>query len=347
MLTQLVIQILIAVLAFGLIIFIHELGHFLVAKSTGVAVHEFALGMGPRLLSFRRGETVYALRLIPIGGFVQMEGEDEESDDPRSFGKKKVWQRFLIVSAGAVMNILLGFFLLLGLTIGSDALSTTTLARFNEGATSNVQLQENDRITHINGARVRTGNDIVFELVRDEDGLVDMQVIRDGERLSLPSVPFLTQQTEDGRSLISLDFKVYALEKTPGNVLQYAFYWTLGNVHQVWASLIDLVTGHYGISELSGPVGVASVIGEAVGEARSVGVGPLFTLVALITINIGIFNLLPVPALDGGRLVFLLIEAIRRKPIPPRYEAYVHAAGLIALFALMIVVTVSDVIRLI
>lgn len=316
------------------------------AKSVGITVHEFALGMGPRLLSFRRGDTVYALRLVPIGGFVQMEGEDEESASPGAFGKKKVWQRILVVTAGAVMNVLLGFFLLFGLTMGNASLSSTTVAQFADGASSSAVLEAGDRITRINGVRTRIGNDLIFELVRDSDGLVDMEVVREGERMNL-SVPFRTEDAGDGHRVITLDFKVYAVEKTPINVLKYSVYWTMGTVRQVWSSLIDLIRGRYGLNELSGPVGVATVIGEAVGQAKSSGIRPLLTLIAFITINIGVFNLLPLPALDGGRLVFLLIEAVRRRPVPAKYEAYVHAAGLLALFALMIAVTVSDVMRLV
>lgn len=335
-------QILIAVLAFGVIIFIHELGHFIVAKSVGIRVHEFALGMGPKLFSFKRGETLYALRLAPIGGYVQMEGEDAESDDPRAFGKKKVWQRVLVVVAGAVMNILLGFILLLGLTIGSDGLSSTTVAQFNDGATSSELLHVGDRITHINGARVRIGNDVVFELVRDSDGVVDFEILRDGEKYTLQGVPFQTRAAEDGMNLITLDFKVYPVEKTPVNIMKYSAYWTMGTVRQVWVSLLDLISGKYGLNQLAGPVGVTT----AIGQATRMGLDSVLSLVAMITINIGIFNLLPIPALDGGRLVFLLIEAIRRRPVPAKYEAYVHAAGLIALFGLMLVVTFNDILRM-
>lgn len=335
-------QILIAVFAFGVIIMIHELGHFCVAKSVGITVHEFAIGMGPKIFSKKRGETLYALRLIPIGGFVQMEGEDEDSDDPGAFSKKKVWQRVLVVVAGAAMNILLGFLILFGLTAASDGLSSTTVAVFNDGATSSQALRVGDRITRVGGARVHIGSDVVFELMQGEKTEVDMEVVRGGETVKLENVPFQTKTADDGTLLVTLDFKVYPVEKTPLNVLKYAAYWTKGTVHQVWASLVGLVTGRYGLKQLSGPVGVTAVIGEA----ASIGLEPVLSLLAMITINIGIFNLLPIPALDGGRLVFLLVEAVRRKPVPPKYEAYVHAAGLIALFGLMLVVTFNDVLRM-
>lgn len=329
-------------LAFGVIIFIHELGHFIVAKSVGITVHEFAIGMGPRLLSVKRGDTTYALRLVPIGGFVQMEGEDEESGDAGAFCKKKVWQRILVVVAGAVMNVLLGFLILLYLTITQPAMSSTTVAVFDDAAVSNQMLQVDDRITAVNGTRVHIGNDIVFEMLRDSDGVIDFDVIREGSPVKLKGVVFQTAKAEDGTNLVTLDFKVYSVEKTPLNVMKYAFYWTQGTVREVWVSLLDLITGKYGLSQLSGPVGVTS----AIGEAASMGLQSVLMLIALITINIGIFNLLPLPALDGGRLVFLLIEGIFRRPVPQKYEAYIHAAGLIALFGLMIVVTFNDIVRL-
>lgn len=337
-----VLQIIIALLAFGLIIFVHELGHFIVAKSVGITVHEFALGMGPKLLSKTVRGTVYALRAVPIGGFVQMEGENEDSEDSGAFCSKKVWQRVLVLVAGAFMNILLGFLIILGLTIAQDGLSSTTLAQFNPGATSSQMLQVGDKMLKINDARVRIGNDVVFELVRDSDGLVDFTVLRDGEKLELANVPFVTQKAEDGTNLITLDFKVFAVDKTPINVLKYSVYWTSGTVRQVWVSFLDLITGKYGLNQLAGPVGVTT----AIGQAATMGIGSVLMLVALITVNIGVFNLLPIPALDGGRLVFLLIEGIFRKPVPRKYEAYIHAAGLILLFGLMIVVTFNDIIRM-
>lgn len=322
-------------MAFGIIIFVHELGHFLVAKAVGVTVHEFALGMGPRILSFKRSGTLYAIRLVPIGGFVQMEGEDSESNDAGAFCQKKIWQRILIVIAGASMNILLGFFILLGLTINSDGLSSTTVAVFDQGASNSQALQIGDRITHIDDIRVRIGSDLIFQLMRDDDGIVDVRVERDGEKIILEDIDFKTPLTTQ-------NFKVFPVEKTFLNVVKYSVYWTIGTVRQVWFSFIDLVTGKYGLNQLSGPVGVTTAIGEATG----MGLSSVLTLIALITINIGIFNLLPIPALDGGRLVFLLIEAIFRRPVPAKYEAYVHAAGLIALFGLMLVVTFNDIIRL-
>ena len=329
----------------GILVFIHELGHFITARLNKVKVNEFALGMGPTLLKHqsKKSGIVYAWRLLPIGGFVSMEGEDEDSDDENAFNKKKVWQRLIIVAAGALMNIILGFIIVLVIVSTSAQLGSTTVAAFNEGATSSTKLQVNDQITAINGMHVSVDNDIIFGLLRDTDGAVDITVKRDGQKVVLESVPFVMDTAEDGTQLIQLDFKVYRSEKTVGNVLKQSVGRTTSIVKMVWLSLVDLVTGRFGFNQLSGPVG----IGSAVGEATSQGWSSLGLLVAFITINLGVFNLLPLPALDGGRLIFLLIGLVRGRPVNPKYEGYVHAAGLIFFFALMIFVTVNDIFRLI
>lgn len=348
---QTVITILLAVLVFGALIFIHELGHFIAAKATGVRVTEFALGMGPVLFRFGKGETQYALRLFPIGGFVSMAGEDPSAeeeeelrgrDDPGAFFNKKIWQRIIIVVAGAVMNILLGFCIMVGITASQNALSSSVVAQFDSGATSSQKLQLQDEILAINGSKVHIGNDIVFLMMRDDDGLMDLTVRRNGETVELTDVPFQVEEAEEGIKVMKLDFKVYGMPKTFWGVLKESYYMTTSVVRTVWTSLIDLVTGKYGINQLSGPVGTAT----AIGQASSMGARTLLMMVVLITVNLGVFNLLPLPALDGGRLLFLLIEAVRRKPIKPQYEGYVHMVGFLLLMALMIFVTFNDILKL-
>lgn len=209
--------ILLGLLVFGLMIFVHELGHFLCAKATGVRVNEFALGMGPTLFKFGKGETTYALRLFPIGGFVSMEGEEEESDDEGSFSRKPVWKRLIIVLAGAVMNLLLGFLLLLSLVLMKDALASKTISNFDQAAVSNVgdnALQIGDEIVKINGKSINIGNDISYALIRDKDGIVDFTVRRDGELVELKGVAFDMYDIAEGQRAIVLDFKVLPLEKT-------------------------------------------------------------------------------------------------------------------------------------
>ena len=334
--------ILLALLIFSVIIMIHELGHFAAAKAFGVKVEEFSIGMGPALLHFQGKETRYSLRAIPMGGYVQMEGEDSESQDPRAFCRQKAWKRFVIVSAGAVMNLLLGFVVAVAMVSMKGYVGTAQIVRFEENAQSSQVLQQGDEILSINGSRIFIDQDIVYTLVRDEDGLVDMTVLRQGEKLQL-QVPFATQTLSDGTHVVVLDFKVLATPQTFFNTIRYGIGWNISVARQVWMTLFDLITGRYGLNQLSGPVGTT----QAIGQASSYGLGSLLMIVGFITVNLGVFNLLPFPALDGGRLLFLVVEMIRRRPVPARYEGYVHAAGFLLLMALMVTVTYQAIMRLI
>ena len=206
--------IILTILLFGVLIFIHEFGHFITAKLSGVKVNEFALGMGPVIWKTRKKDTQYALRLLPIGGFVSMEGEDEESEEEGSFSKARVWNKILIVTAGALMNLILGFLLLVIVVSQQSAIGTTTIARFEEGATSSQLLQVDDKILKINGSSINIDYDIIYTMMRDSDGSVDMVVLRDGQKVELTGVPFSTEQMEDGTVTTTLDFKVYGREKT-------------------------------------------------------------------------------------------------------------------------------------
>lgn len=338
--------IIIAILVFSVIIFIHELGHFTVAKLSGVRVNEFALGMGPLLFSFKKGETKYSIRALPIGGYVSMEGEDDASDDEHAFCNIHVWKRIAIVLAGAVMNILLGMILLGFLVNSQDKIASTTIANFHEKSTSASMLEIGDEIKKVNGYSVHIDKDIIFAFVRDSDGFYDMDVQRDGQIIQLKDVPFETFENEQGMQQIIIDFYVSGQEKNIPILIKQTWYTTISIVKQVVYSLFDIITGNIGISELSGPIGVTTIIGQAASNVK-IDIQPFIMLCAFITINVGVFNLLPLPALDGGRLVFLAIEAVRGKPILPKYEKYIHATGLILLFGLMIFVTFNDIIKLI
>ena len=331
--------ILITILIFAVIIFIHECGHFAAAKLCKVRVNEFALGMGPTLFHFGKGETRYALRLFPIGGFVSMEGEDGGSGDPRAFCNQKVWKRILIVCAGAFMNLVLGFIVVLLMTIPSDRLPSMTVAQFYENASTEATgLQAGDEILRVNGRSIWVDSDLVYTLSTDEDGVVDMVVRRDGEKVELSDVAFTTQ---DGTLVI--DFTVQGVPANLPNVLSYSFRKTASIGRLVWIAVGQLITGQSSINELSGPIGTAQAIGQAV----SVGLSTVMYLFAFITINVGIFNILPVPALDGGRLIFLLFELITRRRIKPEHEAYVHFAGFVLLILLIIFVSYHDIVNLI
>lgn len=344
-------SIVIAILIFGLIIFIHELGHFLVAKACGVRVNEFALGMGPQLIHFKKGETTYSLRLFPIGGFCAMEGEDSQSTDERAFCKKPVWKRIFIVVAGAAMNMILGFVLIVIMHSVDDALTTTENSWFEDNAMSHsTGLEKGDEIIEINGMRIFTDLDISYQFSSDKDGIFDMVVKRNGEKVKLSDVRF---QMSDGS--LHIDFKVRPEKVTPLSVLKMSFRSTASYARLIWISLGDLVTGQYKINDLSGPVGIVDTLGQVVesetGEDGGIDWGALMDkllyLSAFMTINVGIFNLLPLPALDGGRLMFLIVEGIRRKPVKPEHEGMVHFIGLALLMFLMLIITSNDIIRII
>lgn len=341
--------ILIAVFFFGLIIFIHELGHFITAKLSKIQVNEFAIGMGPTLFKFKKKETIYALRLLPIGGFVSMEGEDEDSDCDGAFNKKPIWKRMLVVAAGAIMNLLLGILILSIFLSLSPNLGSTTVSGFYENATSNQSgLQLGDEIISINGMSVLTNLDISVGMMRDSDGVMSFVVRREGEKVDLPEVKFSTQVIES-RRVTTHDFTILPKEKNFGSVFVESCKWTYSVARLVWLSLFDIITGQYGLNELSGPVGTVAIVGESAAQSfqSRQNFQNLLMLMAFITINVGVFNLIPIPALDGGRLFFLLIELIIRKPLNRKYEGIVNTVGFILLLGFMALVTMGDIIKLI
>lgn len=350
---QHIVTLLIAILIFGLIIGIHEFGHFIVAKLNHIQVNEFAMGMGPKLLHFRKGETTYSLRLFPIGGFCSMEGEDQSSENPNAFEKKAVWRRMLVVLAGAFMNLVLGFVLITVLLCTSTKIPSTVIARFAETTNSAGEivtasesersgLRVGDKIIAIDGSHILSATDLIYKLQTTETDSYDVTVKRDGARVVVENVKFHNDNT-DGL----LDFAVEGKSKNPVNVVTYAAKDTAATAKLIWMSLVELVSGKYSLQDLSGPVGTVSVIEQAAssGENLLERVQSVMNLTIFITVNVGVFNLLPIPGLDGSRFVFLLIEAIRRKPVPKNREAMVHLIGMAALFLLMILVTVQDITR--
>lgn len=340
---------LVAIMFFGLLVSIHELGHFAFAKLFKVKVNEFALGMGPALFKKKKGDTTYALRLLPIGGYVSMEGEDDESTDENAFNRKKVWQKFIIVAAGAVMNLILGIIIVATILSMDSLIGTTKIHSFHENALSEqTGLKQGDEIIEIDGHRLFSDMDVSFLMGRSDDGVFDMVVRRDGEKVELNGVKFKT--VKDGEyTHIEYDFIIVGEKPNVLNVATTAVKETASIARLVWLSLFDILTGRYGMTDLSGPVGTVNVIADATaGAAQSKdGLISALTLMAFVSVNIGVFNLLPVPALDGGRLFFLVIEGIRRKPVNPKYEGYVHGVGLVLLLLLMLAVTFNDILTLI
>lgn len=339
-----------AVLVFGFLILIHELGHYLFARLFKVTINEFSIGMGPKLLyrDSKRTGIRYSLSALPIGGYVAMAGEDDESDDPNSFDKKPAWQRFIITVAGASVNIIAGFLAMIILTSVVNVGSTTVHSFYEDGelgyecTSQDYGLKEGDVIIKVGGKRVSMLDELAYEIMRQGIEPLDVVVLRDGEELLLPDVQFPVTE-ESGQSMGNMDFKVKAIRKNFGSVMNYSFRKSVLIVRMCWESMFDLITGRYTMAAVSGPVGISTAIGSA---AQS-GLPSLLYITALISINLGVMNLLPIPALDGGRLVTILIEMITRKRIPRKIETAINAAGLMLLLGLMLAVTVKDVIQLI
>lgn len=434
--------IIIGVLLFELIIFFHEGGHYLTAKKCGVQVNEFALGMGPKLFSFKKGETVYSLRLFPIGGYCAMEGEDEESENPRAFTNAKVWKRMIIIVAGAFMNIVLGLIMMFTLVVQSPSYSSTTIESFPQNSFSaNCGLKAGDTITKVNDYSIWSGQDLSFAIATikckevkgnsteiykqdcayelcklyidfysgkkyDEKSLdkllktltegtgkvnststkaeakavmdkyyvllekqagvkkytipdikerktrqryqSDVEVLRNGKTVNLKNVQFYTylEQDKDDPS-VSIDFYVKSIDKNFGTVIQQTGIQTVSVARMVWSSLIGLVQGKFTFSDISGPVGAASAITQVASQGLESSFLDAFNnilyMMMLISVNLGIFNMLPFPALDGGRFLFLLIEAIIKRPLPRKAEQIVNGVGLAILLIFMAIITVKDI----
>ena len=340
---------LIILLVFGILIFIHELGHFLTARLCGVTVKEFAIGMGPKIVSWnsRKHGTKYALRLLPIGGFVSMENEDGldenvDPDDKGAFCNKSVPQRMLITVAGAVMNLLLGFIIMMIIVFASKNLYSTTIAKFSDDAISSEKLMVDDEILKVGRTRVHTWNELAYEIMNKGYEPVDITLVRNGERIVVEDVEFFTFE-DSGATFGDLDFIPYAEQVSFGNLVKHAYYRSLSTVKMVLDSIKGLLTGRFGMDSVSGPVGVVGVVQEASKQ----GFMNFLYIISVLTINLGVFNLIPFPALDGGRFAFLAVEGIRGKPLDRRIESYVNFVGIVILFSFMILVCFKDITKLI
>lgn len=379
-----IITLLAAVFVFGAVIAIHEFGHFAVAKLCGVQVNEFSIGMGPVLLKKMHHGTQYSLRALPVGGFVALEGEEspesqqaerEERSDleerplsqrsgadsspnggalngkelsqptGKPLNEAPVWQRALIMAAGACMNFLLGFVVMaILLTAQNEPITSRVIYAVEDGALcGQTGLEAGDKVLAVNGRRCFVANDMLYELMRTEDYSASFTVLRDGKKVELPRVQFDTWQDEDGETHMSLGFTVYGIRKTPINVIKEAWNSVLYYGRIIFTSLMDLLRGRESINDLSGPVGIVT----AIGQAASYGWQDLLELLALITVNVGIFNLLPFPALDGGKVVFLFIEGVTGHAVPEKIQIGLTLAAFALLFALMIFATYNDIVRLV
>ena len=437
--------ILIGVMLFELIILFHEGGHFITAKLSGVKVNEFALGMGPKLFSFTKGDTTYSLRLLPIGGYCAMEGEDEDSDNPHAFNNVKIYKRMIIVAAGAVMNIILGLILMTVLLLPNEYFATTTVNSFiPKSYSANSGLEAGDRIVSVDGYKVNNSMDLSYALatlkVQDVDGdslqiykqdcanaladiyytqyneggfegfseeqyeaiykdlrnatsavnasatkedaykaleegskllyayfpeieavtpeitvketrprfRTDMVVERDGQKVTLKDVDFMTYTTaDDSTPRMSIDFYTDSKDSNFLTLMSETGSQTVSVVRMVVDSLVGLIKGEFGFSDVSGPIGAASATVEVAQEGLKTGFGDavlnIVYVMMIITVNLGVVNMLPFPALDGGRFLFLLIEGIFRKPVPRKAEAVINAIGLGILLIFILIVSVKDI----
>ena len=332
-----------AILLFLILIIIHEFGHFISAKLLGVRVNEFAVGFGPKIFSKQGKETKYSFNLIPLGGYCAMEGEDETSADEKAFCNKAPWRRFLIVVMGAVFNLLLGLIIVAIILAPSEAFYTTTVGRFEENAVSvNSGLQIDDTIIAVDGRRIIAINDLSYAFTNVKDSKIDITVKRDGKKVELKDVEFASEKVQ-GMDVLTIDFAVYGQKKTVGSYITNTVKTAASYSVVIWRSLVDLLSGKYGISQVSGPVGVT----VALADMAKQNLASLLPMMAFISINLGIFNLLPIPALDGGRLMFILYEMIFRKPVPQKFESLVHTVGFVLLFGFMILIVAKDILGLI
>ncbi|NLY08971.1 MAG: site-2 protease family protein [Tissierellia bacterium] len=321
-----------AIIMFSLLIMFHEGGHFLAAKSAGIKVNEFSIGMGPKIFSKKSGDTTYSLRILPIGGYVAMEGEDGESSDPASFQKASVWNRMKVVLAGAFTNFVLAFIIFAILNLSAGMLTTTIGELSPDYPAFESGMLVGDKIIKINDKEIDEWTDIInaFSDIKEGDS-VKVLAIRVGEEISLN----MKAKEMDGRSVIGVKPEV---SHNFFRALKEAFSFIIKMIQLMFLFLHNLVRGAVTKNDVAGPIGVISEVGKAAAN----GWQHLLLLMGFLNVNLGFFNLLPIPALDGSRFMFLLIETLRGKPINPEKEAIVHFIGFIILMVLMAYILFLD-----
>ncbi len=351
---DLFVTVLVSILVFGFLIFIHEFGHYITARLFNVSITEFSIGMGPKLMWYDSKKTGirYSLAMLPIGGFVAMVGEDEESDDPNAFNKKPAWQRFIITAAGATVNIIAGFIAMF-IIVGAIKIGDTTVRGFiseedmlsmgevDLSYRSDSQLKVGDVVVAVEGKSVVIADELSYEIMRHGNKPVDLTVVRDGETVELTDVTF-PKMIDQGQEFGVMDFGVYAIKKDLGNFFSISFRKTALVLRMCWESIADLITGRYTVAAVSGPVGISGAIGDAVSQ----GWLSVLNIALIISINLGFMNLLPIPALDGGRLIVIIAEMITRKKMPARIENAVNSIGLAVLLLLSFIILIKDVFTL-
>ena len=344
-----IIKYIIAILLFSAIILFHELGHFLLAKANGIRVNEFSLGLGPTIVGFTKGETKYSIKLLPFGGACMMEGEDSQSDDDRSFQKKSVWARISVVAAGPIFNFIMAFVLAV-IILGNIGISTPTVAQVEDGyGAQTAGLQAGDEIIKMNHKHIHFFKEISMYTLFHAGETVEVTYERNGERHIVEVQP--TYDEEQGRYRYGIDGSGEYTKVGPIKTLQYSVYEVKYWIQYTVGSLKMLLTRQVSVNDLSGPVGIVKTIGDTYDMSKSDGAFyvwmNLLNLALLLSANLGVMNLLPIPALDGGRLVFLVIEAIRGTRVSEDKEGMVHFIGLLCLFGLMILIMFNDIRKLI
>ena len=345
-----------AIFLFSVLIFVHELGHFTAAKLSGVQVNEFSMFMGPALWKKQVGETLYAIRCIPIGGYCAMEGEDGGSDNPRSFDKAAWWKRLIILAAGAAMNFLIGVVLMVIVCLPIKQTVVPVIAGFEDYATVDGEngLQAGDRIVEVDGERLYTYSDFSLILSLNPGDVHDITVRRNGETVVLKDFLLEKHEVKLENGSTALRYGMNFTLSTPSFLEKLGMAWnqSLDTVRLVRLSLQMLFGGKVGIQDMSGPVGIVSEMSKvaAASDSKVTALLNMLYFGGFIAINLAVMNLLPIPALDGGRIVCLLItvavEAVTKKKINPKYEGYLHGAGMILLLALMAIIMFKDVIFL-
>lgn len=337
-----------AILMFSLLIFVHELGHFVAAKLSGVQVNEFAIFMGPAIAKWKRGETQYSVRCIPFGGYCAMEGEDEDTENPRSFQKAAWWKRLIILVAGVAMNFVIGV-MLMGIYVAPEnTVPTSQIAVAKEGCTivRDGGLQVGDTILEIDGEKIYISGDVRMLLTLNPGDTHDLVVERNGEKLVFNDY-LMEKQLFEGVEAYGIEFR--KVEGNFGNKLTYAWNASIDTIRNTFLSLKMLLTGEVGLKDMTGPVGIVQTVSETAGQTAEIMDALMVTVYfgAFISINLAVMNLLPIPAVDGGRVVGLLlttvIEAITRKKVNPKYEGYIHGAGMVLLLALMAIIMFKDI----
>lgn len=342
------------IVIFGIVVISHEFGHFLIGKRNGIRVVEFAVGMGPTLFSFQKGETKYSLKLLPIGGACMFDGEDgvaAENGEPdeRSFLAANVWARIATVFAGPFFNLLLAlvFSLIIVAFNGSDRPVIQQIIK--DSAAEEAGVLAGDEILRMNGERIRIYREVSLNSALNQGEPITLQVQRGNEVLDITLTPRYSEK--DGRYYIGLAGAGEWIKCNPVQVFQYGAYEVRYWVKATYKSLLIMLRGQAKKEDVSGPIGIAQFVGDAYEEVKPYGISyvifTMMNIVVLLSVNLGILNLLPLPALDGGRLVFLFLEVLRGKPISPEKEGIVHFAGLVAFMILMVFVMYNDIMKII